>query len=76
MQKTKGLFLVWPLGGLILDFQLGLIEFGLSILVLNFCLIKLVVETLIYLRLTLSSLDSLCKNKPPHIKMIVEAKNR
>ena len=76
MHKTKGLFLVWPLGGFILASQPGLIEFGLSILVIHFCLERLVVGTLIYLGLTLISLESLCKNKPPNIRMIFEAKNK
>ena len=74
IQKTKGLFLVWLLGGFFLAFRLDLLEFGFYLLVLNFCLAKSSVDTIIHLRLTLSSLDSLCKNKPPNIKIISEAK--
>ena len=74
-QKTKGLFLVWTLGGFILVFRLGLLEFGLSLLVLNFCPPKSVVGTPSHLKLTLSSMDSLCKEKPPNIKILAETKN-
>ena len=56
VQKTKGLFLVWPFGGFFLAFQLGFLEYGLSLLVLHFCLEKSVVRTLSHLSLTLSSL--------------------
>ena len=76
MHKTKGLFLVWPLGGFILASQPGLIEFGLSILVLHFCLERLVVGTLIYLGLTLISLESLCKNITMKSRMIDKEKKR
>ena len=38
LHNTKGLFLVWPLGGLFLEFQLGLVEFLLYLLVLIFFL--------------------------------------
>ena len=76
LQTTKGLFLVWHLGGFFIVFQLGLIEFGFSLLVLNFCLAKSVAGTLIHLILTLSILDSLCKNKLPNIRTISETKKR
>ena len=66
---------MWPLGGFFPAFQLGLLEFGLSLLVLHFCLEKSVVGTLIHLSLTFSSLDILYK-KSPNIKMIAEAKKR
>ena len=54
--KTKGLFLVWPLGGLFLTLQLSLHEFVFSLLVLHFCLAKSVVGNLGQLNLTLGSL--------------------
>ena len=38
VRKTKGVFLVWPLGVLFLAFQLGLFEFVLSLMVLLFFL--------------------------------------
>ena len=76
LQNTKGLFLVLPLGVFFLVFQLGLLEFGFYLLVLNFCPVKSVVVTLIYLILTLKRLDILCKNIPPNIRIIAEAKKR
>ena len=36
LHKIKGLFLVWPLGGFFIAFQLGLIEFGFSLLGIHF----------------------------------------
>ena len=41
VQKIKGLFLVWTLGGLFIAFQISLLEFGFSFLVLHFCLVNL-----------------------------------
>ena len=76
VQKKKGLFLVWTLGGFFLAFQLSLLEFGFSVLVLNFCLEKSVVGTLGHLSFTLSILDSLRKNIPPNIRMISDPKKR
>ena len=70
------MFLVWPLGGLFLAFQLGLSDLELSLLVLHFCLAKSAVVTLIYLRLNLSILETLCKNEALKIRMISEEKNR
>ena len=75
-QKTKVLFLVWPLGGFFLAFRLGLLESGFSLLVLHFFSCKVSCCTLIHLIPTLSSLEILCKNKPPRIKTIYEAKKR
>ena len=74
--KIKEIFLVLPLGGFFLDFQLRILEFVFSLLVLHFCLVKPVVVTLRQLILSLSSLDSLYKNKPPNIRMIAGAKKR
>ena len=76
VKKTKGLFLVWPLGGLFITFQPSLLEFRFSLLVLNFCSTELVVVTLIQFRLTLSILENLSKNKPQNIRMIYETKKR
>ena len=76
MQKTKGLFLVGPLGGLFIAFQLGLLEFGFSLLILHFCLKNSVVDTLSHLRFNFIIFEILCKNKPQNIKMIAEAKKR
>ena len=56
VQKTKALFLVWTLGGLYLAFQLILLEFGLSLLVVCLCLTESVVGTLSHFSLNLSSL--------------------
>ena len=70
----KGLILVWPLGGLFLSFQKRILEIGLSLLVLHFCLEKSFVGTLRQLILTFSSLEIPCKNQPPNIKIIAEAK--
>ena len=70
------MFLVWPLGGLFIAFKLGLSGFELSLLVLHFCLAKLVVVNLIYLSLILSILDILCKNRTLKIRMISEEENR
>ena len=61
-------------GGFFLALQISLIEFGLSLLVLNFCLTNSVVRTLSQLSLTLCSLDILRKNKRLNIKIIDEAK--
>ena len=74
--KKKGMFLVWSLGGLFLAFQLGLIEFVLSLLDTNVCLTKSFVENCIHIILNLSSLKSLCKIIPPNIRIIYEAKKR
>ena len=38
IQKTKGLFLVWTLGGFLLAFQMSLLEFELFLLDLYFIL--------------------------------------
>ena len=70
------IFLGWPLGRFFLDFQLGLLEFGLSPLVLYFLCANEVVGTLIELILNLSNRDSLCKNKPPNIGIIAETNKR
>ena len=59
VQKIKGLFLVWPLKSLFLALQLILLEFGFSLLFLNFCLAKSDVGTLSQFSLTFSILDSL-----------------
>ena len=76
VQKIKGPFSVWPLGGIFLDFQLGLIEFRFSLLVMHFFLAKSAVRTLSQLILTLISLESLCKNKPLNIRMTAKSKRR
>ena len=39
VQNKKGLFLVWPLGVVFLTLQMGLLEFGLSLLVMIFFLL-------------------------------------
>ena len=70
------LFLLWPLGGFFLAFQLRLLEFGFSLLVLHFCLSNSVVGNISQLSLTLSIPDILCKNKPSNIRIIVKANNR
>ena len=75
-QKTKDIFLVWPLGGFFIAFQLGLIEFVLSLLDIYVCLTKSFVENCIHIILNLSSLKSLCKIIPPNIRIIYEAKKR
>ena len=72
VQKIKGIFLVWPLRGFNIDFRLGLIEFASSLLVLHFFLEKSGVYTLRHFSLTLSSLDILCKKKPPNIMITYE----
>ena len=72
VQNTKGLFLVRPLGGFFLAFQLGLIEFGLYLLVFHLSLEESVVVTHTNLKSTLSILDSLCKNITPNIRIITE----
>ena len=74
--QKKGSILVWPLGGFLLAFQPGLLEVGLYLLVLNFCLAKSVFGTLSQLSLILSILESLCKKKPLEITIISKAKNR
>ena len=76
IHNTKGMFLVCPLGGIFIAFQMGSLEFGFYLLVLNFCLSKSVVGILSHLILTLSILKSLFKNIPPNIRMIAEAKKR
>ena len=76
VQKTEGLFLVWHLERFFLAFQLGLLEFVFSLLVIYSCLAKPFFGTLSHLRLTLSGLESLCKYKPPNIRMNYEAKKR
>ena len=70
----KGSVLLCHLGGLFLDFQLDLIDFGFSLLVVHFCLAKSVVGTLSHLSLNLTNLERICENKPPKISMIAEAK--
>ena len=74
MHNKKGLFIVLPLGGLFMGFQLGWLEFLFSLLTIHFWLEKSVVGTLRNLRFTLSSLESLYKNIPPNIRVISEAK--
>ena len=74
--RKMGLFLVWRLGGFFLVFQLRLLEFWVSLLVIYFCPAKSVGGTLIQLSFTLRILESLCKNKPPNIMIIAEAKKR
>ena len=74
VQKKKGLFLVWPLGELFFAFQLSLICFELSFLVLQFCISKSVFDTLIHFILTLIILDILCKNKPLKSRNIAYSK--
>ena len=74
LEESMCLFLVWPLGGLFLALQLVLIDFGLSLLVLHFCLAKSVVGNLRHLSLTLSILEILCKSIPLKIMIIYEAK--
>ena len=76
VQKTKDLFLVWPLVGLFIAFQLILLEFGLYLLVKHFCLAKSVIGTIILLSLNFIILESLCKNKPPNIRIIADANKR
>ena len=76
VHKTKGLFLVWPLGGPFLAFKLRLLEFVLSLLGPHLRLAKSVVGILSQLRLTFSILESQRENKPPKIRMIDEAKKR
>ena len=73
LQKTKGLFLVWTLGLFFLALQMSFLEFGFSILVLQFFLAKSVVLTLGYLSLTLSILESQLKIIPPSSRIISEA---
>ena len=68
------MFLVWPLGSLFLAFQLVLLEFGFSLLVLHFCLTKSVVGTLSHLIFNFIIFKILCKNTPPNIRAIAEAK--
>ena len=75
VQYTKGLFSVGTLGGFFLAFQLGLIGFGFDLLVLQYFLSKSVVGTIIHLSLTFIIMKRLCKNRPPKIRMIAEAKN-
>ena len=74
LQKTKGLYLVWHLGGFFIALQLSLLEFGFSLLVLSFCLSKSVFSILIQFSLTFNILYSPCKNKPPNIRMVAESK--
>ena len=61
LQSKKGLFLVRSCGSFFLTFQLCLYDFGLSLLVLNFCLEELSFGTLRNLILTLRIPESLCK---------------
>ena len=70
VSNTKGLFLVWPLGGFFFFFQ------RLSLLVIYVCLAKSVVDALIHLSLTFISVESVCKNLPTKIRIIDEAKKR
>ena len=70
LQQIKCIFLVWPLGGFFLDFQLGLICFEFYLLVLHFCLKKSVVDIFRNLSFTVSILDNIYINKPPNIRMI------
>ena len=56
LKNTMGLFLVWPLRGFFLAFQLGLLEFGFSLLVPHYFLEKSVLDTLSHLSLILTSL--------------------
>ena len=74
--RKKGIFLVWPLGGFFLAFQIILLGFVFSLLVLHFYIVKSVFGILIQLSLTLSILEILFKNKPPNISMVSEAKKR
>ena len=74
LKLCRKLSLVWPLGGFIIALQRSLIEFGLSLLVLNFCLANSVVRTLGQLIFTLCSLEILRKNKRLNIRFIDEAK--
>ena len=57
--QKKSMFLMWPLGGLFLALQLGLLEFGLYLMVMYFFLANSVVGTIRHLILNLSSLESL-----------------
>ena len=71
---------IYTLGGFFLAFQLGLIGFGLSLLVIPngyaFFLANSVVGALSHLILVFSVLDILCKNIPLKIRMIYEAKKK
>ena len=64
IQYTKGLLLLWPFGGLFLASQMGLLDFGFSLLFLKFCFEEKTVCTLI----------SYVENIPPNIRMIVYTK--
>ena len=75
VHKNKGVLLMRNLGGFFIAFHLGLIELKLPLLVMIF-LAKSVVGTLKHLCLTLISLKSICKNIPPNISMIDEAKKK
>ena len=76
LHKTKRLLFVCTLGGCLLYFQMRLLGFGFSLLVMNFCWLELVVGTLIQLCLAFSSQENLCRNKPQNIWMIAESKKR
>ena len=77
VHKTKGIFWcgIWE-ASFFPYFQLGLIDFGFYLLLLNSCLTKSAIGNLSHLSSNLSSLDSLCKNTPTNIRMIYEAKTR
>ena len=74
--KKKGIFLVWPLGGFVLSFQLCLLKFRFPLLVLHFFLANPVDITLSHSILTSIILKNLCKNISPNIRMIAVANNR
>ena len=63
-------------GGFFLAFKLGLPEFLIPLMVLNFFLTNSVVGALSHLILNVSSLESFCKDKPPNIRVIAEADKR
>ena len=76
VQKTKVIFLVGPLGGIFIAFQLGLLVFGFFLLALHVCFSKYIVVNLRHLSLILSILEILCINYPPNGRMIAEAQNK
>ena len=63
-------------GRVFLVFQLNFSDFGLSLLFLCFCLKKSDVGKLKHFRITLRSLDNLCKIRPMKIRIISEAKKK
>ena len=75
-QRTKGLFFVWPLGGLFLDIPLVLLEFGFYLMIIHFLIEKSVVDTLSHLGWTFIIMERLCKSIPPNIRMIDNSKKR